>query len=42
MVMLKEHLPLSLLVDLSAPDGPNSQRILDEEGSAEESERDEA
>ena len=32
MVMLKEHLPLSLLVDLSAPDGPNSRRILDEEG----------
>lgn len=35
MVMLKEHLPPSLLIDLSAPDGPNSQRILDEEASSD-------
>ena len=32
MAMLSEHVPLSLLVDLTAPGGPDSRRLLDEEG----------
>lgn len=32
MSMLHEHVPLSLLCDLTAPEGPESARILVEEG----------
>lgn len=32
MAMLSEHVPLSLLVDLVVPGGPDSRRLLDEEG----------
>jgi hypothetical protein len=32
MTMLQEHVPLSLLVDLSDPAGPPSTEILEEEG----------
>jgi hypothetical protein len=35
MSMLHEHVPLSLLCDLSAPEGPESQQILAEEGEPE-------
>ena len=30
--LLEEHVPLSLLMDLTEPEGPNSQDILDAEG----------
>jgi hypothetical protein len=36
MDMLQEHVPLSLLMDLSAPSGPNSETILDEEGTPDD------
>jgi len=32
MSMLHEHVPLSLLCDLTAPEGPESEEILAEEG----------
>jgi hypothetical protein len=32
MELLSEHVPLSLIIDLSAPAGPDSEQILDEEG----------
>lgn len=32
MSMLQEHVPLSLLCDLTAPEGPESAEILAEEG----------
>ena len=32
MTMLHDHVPLSLLCDLSAPSGPESAEILAEEG----------
>jgi hypothetical protein len=32
MDLLEEHVPLSLIMDLSAPEGPHSQEILDAEG----------
>ncbi|MFZ5870052.1 MAG: hypothetical protein ACOYXW_05935 [Actinomycetota bacterium] len=36
MELLSEHVPLSLLMDLTAPAGPDSEAILDEEGEPEE------
>ena len=36
MGLLSEHVPLSLIVDLSAPEGPDSQEILTEEGEPED------
>lgn len=36
MELLSEKVPLSLLMDLSAPAGPDSEAILDEEGEPEE------
>lgn len=35
MSMLHEHVPLSLLCDLTAPEGPQSAEILAEEGEPE-------
>lgn len=35
MELLGEHVPLSLIMDLSAPAGPDSERILDDEGEPE-------
>jgi hypothetical protein len=35
MELLEEHVPLSLLIDLVAPTGPDSQDILDTEGAPE-------
>ncbi|HZI98074.1 MAG TPA: hypothetical protein VFD41_11185 [Actinomycetales bacterium] len=35
MEMLGDHVPLSLIMDLSAPAGPDSARILDDEGEPE-------
>lgn len=35
MDMLHEHVPLSLLCDLTTPDGPPSAEILAEEGEPE-------
>jgi len=35
MSMLHEHVPLSLLCDLTAPEGPESAEILAEEGEPE-------
>ncbi len=32
MSLLHEHVPLALLCDLTAPEGPASQEILDTEG----------
>ncbi len=32
MGLLHDHVPLALLCDLSAPEGPSSQEILDAEG----------
>lgn len=32
MELLSERVPLSLIMDLSAPAGPDSEAILDEEG----------
>ena len=37
MDMLGEHVPLSLLMDLTAPTGPDSETILDDEGLPEDS-----
>jgi hypothetical protein len=34
--LLEEHVPLSLIMDLSAPDGPGSKEILDAEGVPEQ------
>jgi hypothetical protein len=34
--LLKEHVPISLLLDLVAPAGPDSQDILDTEGAPEQ------
>lgn len=36
MSLLSEHVPLSLIVDLSTPEGPDSQEILTEEGEPED------
>ncbi len=36
MGMLGEHVPLSLIMDLSAPAGPDSESILDDEGQPED------
>ncbi len=36
MGLLHDHVPLSLLVDLSEPDGPHSQEILEAEGQPED------
>jgi hypothetical protein len=36
MELLEEHVPLSLLMDLVAPTGPDSQDILDTEGAPEQ------
>jgi hypothetical protein len=36
MDLLEEHVPISLLMDLSAPAGPDSRDILDTEGAPEE------
>ncbi len=36
MNLLSEHVPLSLIVDLSTPEGPDSQEILTEEGEPED------
>jgi hypothetical protein len=35
MELLEQHVPLSLLMDLVAPTGPDSQDILDTEGAPE-------
>lgn len=35
MELLSEKVPLSLIIDLSAPAGPDSEKILDEEGEPE-------
>lgn len=32
MDMLGDHVPLSLLMDLTVPQGPDSEQLLDEEG----------
>ena len=37
MELLSEHVPLSLIVDLTAPTGPDSQNILTSEGVPEHS-----
>ncbi|MEJ5915226.1 hypothetical protein [Pseudokineococcus sp. 1T1Z-3] len=37
MDMLGEHVPLSLLMDLTSPKGPDSETILDDEGLPEDS-----
>ena len=37
MALLGSHVPLSLLLDLSAPDGPASREILDSEGRPDQS-----
>jgi hypothetical protein len=37
MELLQEHVPLSLIMDLSSKSGPNSEVIMDEEGQPEES-----
>lgn len=34
--LLSEGVPVSLLLDLTAPSGPDSESILDEEGEPEE------
>ncbi len=34
--LLHEHVPLSLIMDLTAPGGPPSQEILDAEGAPEQ------
>ena len=34
--LLEEHVPLSLIMDLTSPDGPASQEILDAEGAPEQ------
>lgn len=34
--LLEEHVPLSLIMDLTAPDGPASQEILETEGAPEQ------
>lgn len=36
MELLSEHVPLSLLMDLTAPAGPDSEAILEQEGEPEE------
>ncbi|GAB2674649.1 hypothetical protein [Thalassiella azotivora] len=36
MELLQEKVPLSLIIDLSAPAGPDSEQILDEEGEPED------
>jgi len=36
MSMLHEHVPLSLLCDLTAPEGPESVEILAEEGAPDD------
>lgn len=36
MEMLGEHVPLSLIMDLSAPAGPDSEAILDDEGAPDQ------
>jgi hypothetical protein len=36
MSMLHEHVPLSLLCDLTAPEGPESAEILAEEGAPDD------
>jgi hypothetical protein len=36
MELLEEHVPISLLLDLVAPAGPDSQDILDTEGAPEQ------
>ena len=33
--LLEEHVPLSLIMDLTSPDGPHSKEILDAEGAPE-------
>lgn len=37
MGLLSDHVPLSLLMDLSAPAGPDSEGILEQEGEPEDS-----
>ena len=34
--LLGEHVPLSLIMDLTEPEGPDSQQILDAEGVPEQ------
>ncbi len=34
--LLQEHVPLSLIMDLTSPDGPHSREILDAEGAPEQ------
>jgi hypothetical protein len=34
--LLGEHVPLSLIMDLSSPDGPHSEQILADEGTPDE------
>jgi hypothetical protein len=34
--LLGEHVPLSLIIDLTSPDGPDSQNIMDVEGAPEQ------
>lgn len=36
MDLLEEHVPLSLLIDLVPPDGPDSRDILDTEGAPDQ------
>ena len=36
MELLEEHVPLSLIMDLTAPAGPDSQEILRAEGEPEQ------
>ncbi|MFV0458105.1 MAG: hypothetical protein ACK5MT_04955 [Actinomycetales bacterium] len=36
MHLLSEHVPISLIVDLSRPHGPDSEEILTEEGQPED------
>jgi len=37
MGLLGEHVPLSLMLDLTAPAGPDSESILDDEGQPDDS-----
>ncbi|WP_426566178.1 hypothetical protein ACPPVT_06380 [Angustibacter sp. McL0619] len=34
--LLGEHVPLSLIIDLTAPEGPDSQNIMDVEGAPDQ------
>ena len=36
MAMLQDHIPLSLIMDMTAPDGPRSRELLESEGLPEQ------